>query len=428
MVVKADRVTESDLHDLRSEQAVLGAILNAAWRWSVEREWVDPALGILEDQDFYRHAHQVIWASIKRVVADGNPPNTIFVADDIQRQGLTRVAMGPTYLLELDEAYWTERHYITNHARVVRTAALQRRLSYAAATGDADGIAAATQGLATLGVVDKPDDYPTMNEVASSYFDMMGEDSGSSVKTGIPKLDNSTGGFRPGNLVGIAARPGVGKSAMGLTIAYHASVKQGVPGGFLSLEMSTHEIMQRLVAMDANVSTTEARSPMSVVIDAVGRIADTPLYIRRPGSSVAEVLATAGPLVSQQGCRYIIIDYLQLMSAGTNNDNRPQEIAAITRQVKNWAQHMQVPVIMLAQLKRDQNHKGAPRLEDIGDSDALARDADIVLFLHPGDDEGAIATQPMSLIIAKHRNGPIGSVDMLFVRKTTRFAEAKTTE
>ena len=224
-----------------------------------------------------------------------------------------------------------------------------------------------------------------------------------------------------------AARPGVGKSALGLTIAYQAAVRQGIPVAFLSLEMSTYEIMQRLIAMDANVSTLEARNPSGPVADAIGRIADTPLYIRRPGSTVGDVLAVAGPLVKQQGCQLVIIDYLQLMRGGGGKDtNRSQDIATITREVKLFAQIHQVPVMLLSQLKRDSEHrKGPPRLDDLAEGDAPARDADIVLLLdREANDERPSAVEPMKLIVAKHRNGPTDIIDMQFVRKTTRFTEA----
>lgn len=409
--------------ELGSEQAVIGATLHASWAWEQQRHYIDPALAMVEPRDFTRHAHQVIWSAIQNVVSAGNPPTLVFVDDELHRSGDWQHTDGPTYLGELDAAAWTELHYVAGHARIVRERALYGRLAHAATRNDQDGISEASQALQALGAVDNGDEFPTMREVASSYFDMMGDDSTRVVRTGIGGLDRTTGGFRPGNLITIAARPAVGKSAMGLTIAYNAAVRQNVAVGLISLEMSTYEIMQRLLAMDANVSTMDARSMTEPVATAIGRIESKPLYIRRPGSRISDVLAAAGPLVTQYGCQLIIIDYLQLMSAG--GDNRPQELATITRELKNWAQAQSVPVIALAQLKRETNHKGPPRLEDLAEGDAPARDSDIVLFLHPNDESAMNATQSVDLIIAKHRNGPMGSVGLQFNKKTTRFVETE---
>lgn len=409
--------------ELGSEQAIIGATLHASWAWEQQRHYIDPALAMVEPRDFTRHAHQVIWSAIRRVVEAGNPPTLVFVDDELARAGDQHHTEGPAYLAELDAAGWPELHYATNHARCVRSQALYRRLAAAAASNDAAGITEASQALQALGAVDNSDEFPTMREVASSYFDMMGDDSTRAVRTGIGGLDRTTGGFRPGNLITIAARPAVGKSAIGITIAYNVAVRQRIPVGIISLEMSNPEIMQRLVAMDANVSTQEARTPSEAVVTSLGRMEDAPLYIRRPGSRLADVLAASGPLVAQYGCQMVIIDYLQLMSAG--GDSRPQDLAAITRELKNWAQAQEVPVIALAQLKRETNHKGPPRLEDLAEGDAPARDSDIVLFLHPEEDSMLTAVQPVDLIIGKHRNGPMGSVGMQFNKKTTRFVETE---
>lgn len=410
--------------ELGSEQAVIGATLHASWGWQQQREYIDPSLALLEPRDFTRYAHQVIWSAIRRVVEAGNPPTQVFVADALAQAGDDHLAEGPTYLGELDAAGWTELHYVTNHARLIREQALYRRLAAAAASNDANGINEASQALQALGAVDNSDEYPTMREVASSYFDMMGDDSTRAVRVGIGGLDRTTGGFQPGNLITIAARPAVGKSAIGITIAYNVACRQQIPVGLVSLEMSNPEIMQRLIAMDANVSTQEARTPFEKVATSLGRIEGMPLYIRRPGSRLTDVLAASGPLVTQYGCQLIIIDYLQLMTSG-QSDSRPQDLATITRELKNWAQAQEVPLVVLAQLKRDPNHKGPPRLEDFAEGDAPARDSDIVLFLHPEDDSALTAVQPVDLIIGKHRNGPLGSVAMQFVKKTTRFVETE---
>lgn len=408
------------LYEINSEQAVLGATMEAAWAWKHEREWAEPALSMLETKDFTTAAHGAIWSAIQAVVAAGNPPNLVFVDDELMKAGSRRIDPGPAYLAELGEAYWIERHYIANHARAVRTAALHRRLAQSAADGDDDAIREAMQALQALGAVDNTDEFPTMREVADSYFDMIGDESTSVVRVGIGGLDRTTGGFRPGNLITIGARPAVGKSALGITMAYNVAVRQSVPVGFVSLEMSTYEITQRLLAIDAGVSTQEARQMTDKVATSLGRVSEAPLYIRRPGSKLQDVLAACGPLVAQHDCKVIIIDYLQLMSAGAS-DNRPQDIAAITRELKNWAVSQGVVVVVLAQLKRDTS--GVPTLADIAEGDAPARDSDIVLLLHPEEDASPTAVSPTKLIIAKHRNGPTDVIDLLFMRKTTRFVE-----
>lgn len=410
------------LYQLNSEQAVLGAILESAWAWQREREWAEPALAMLEPRDFATAAHGAIWKGIQAVVAAGNPPNLVFVDDELKKSDNVRLDPGPAYLAELGEAYWTERHYITNHARAIRTAALHRRLAEAAERRDDDAIREATQALTALGVVESGDEFPTMREVADKYFDMIGDESTSVVRVGIGGLDRTTGGFRPGNLVTVAARPAVGKSALGITMAYNVAVRQHIPVGFISLEMSTYEITQRLLAIDAGVSTQEARQMSDAVATALGRISEEPLYIRRPGSRLSDVLAACGPLVSQYGCKLVIIDYLQLMSAG-QSDSRPQDIAVITRELKNWAVSNEVAVVALAQLKRDT--AGIPKLEDLAEGDAPARDSDVVLLLHPDESTTVQASQPVDLIIAKHRNGPTGIVSMQFIRKSTRFLETE---
>lgn len=420
-------ITEADVRGYYAtaeiEETLIGVVLACGDAWSNTRqEDITPVLAMVEAQDFTEWRHRAIWQAILNVHAAGHPPHLVMVHAELSRTGALDQYGGAVELVDCMTSNTLRGDIAIHLARIVRTDALHRRLAAAASQNDAEGIERATQALQALGVVDNSDQFPTMREVASSYFDMMGDDSTRVVRVGIGGLDRTTGGFRPGNLVTIGARPAVGKSAIGITIAYNVAIRQGIPVGVISLEMSNPEIMQRLIAMDANVSTQEARTPTEAVTSSLGRIDGTPLYIRQPGSRITDVLAAAGPLVTHYGCQLIIIDYLQLMTAG-QGDSRPQDLAVITRELKNWAQSQEVPLILLSQLKRETQHKGPPRLEDFAEGDAPARDSDIVLFLHPDDEDNAQATQAVDLIIAKHRNGPTGKFAMQFVRKTTRFTE-----
>ncbi len=406
------------------EESLLGIVLSCGDAWSNTRqEHIEPALALVQVSDFTDWKYRAVWQAILDVHAAGHVPNLPAVHAELARTGAMDEYGGAVDLADWVIANSLRGDMAVSMARIVRTNALQRRLAEAAMTGDMDGIAAANQGLAALGVVET-DDYPTMREAVDSYFESMGDDATRAVRTGIGGLDRVTGGFRPGNLIVVGARPGVGKSAFGLTIAYHNAIRGNVPVGFLSLEMSTHEMLQRLVAMEANIATTDARRPSEPVVSALGRIAETNLDIRRPGSSVMDVTASAGPLVRQHGCQLIIIDYLQLLSGGGRPDNRAQDIATITRELKLFAQAHEVPVMLLSQLKRDSEERsGPPRMADLAEGDAPARDADVVLLLHPDSDSNLEAVTPVDLIVAKHRNGPVGTVALNFQKKTTRFAE-----
>ncbi len=249
------------------------------------------------------------------------------------------------------------------------------------------------------------------------------------IKTGFTDLDNLLSGMQPSNLLILAARPGQGKTAMVVNIAQYVAVEQKAPVGIFSLEMSQEELVDRLLVGQADVDAWRLKTgklsenDFTKLSQAMGELADAPIFIDdSPGISIAEMRTKARRLQMEYDIKLLIVDYLQLADPGRRYDNRVQEVSIVSQGLKNLARELKIPVLAVSQLSRAVEHRGEkrPQLADLRESGAIEQDADVVMFLYRVDDL-ATGIVPTKLLIAKHRNGPTGEIELLFKGDRIRF-------
>jgi replicative DNA helicase len=250
------------------------------------------------------------------------------------------------------------------------------------------------------------------------------------VQTGFTDLDNILSGMQPSNLLVLAARPGQGKTAMIINIAQNMAVEQKIPVGIFSLEMSQEELVDRLLVGQADVDAWRLKTGRLTETDftklsqAMGELADAPIFIDdTPGITISEMRTKARRLQLEQGIKFLVVDYLQLADPGRRYDNRVQEVSIVSQGLKNLARELKIPVMAVSQLSRAVEHRGErkPQLADLRESGAIEQDADVVMFLYRLDAEVTSNVIPTKLAIAKHRNGPMGEIDLLFRGDRIKF-------
>ena len=250
------------------------------------------------------------------------------------------------------------------------------------------------------------------------------------IQTGFTDLDNVLSGMQASNLLILAARPGQGKTAMVVNIAQNIAIEQKIPVGIFSLEMSQEELVDRLLVGQADVDAWRLKTGRLTETDftklsqAMGELADAPIFIDdTPGITISEMRTKARRLQLEQGVKLLIVDYLQLADPGRRYDNRVQEVSIISQGLKNLARELKIPVLAVSQLSRAVEHRGEkkPQLADLRESGAIEQDADVVMFLYRPDSEVTGNVIPTKLLIAKHRNGPMGEIDLLFKGDRIKF-------
>jgi len=427
--------------NLEAEQSVLGAMMLSA-------EAMADVVEILEADDFYRSAHGKIFAALRDLFAHGEPTDTISVVDALKRKGILEDVGGALSVRDLVDQVPTPAG-AAHYAKIVSDAALRRRLIAAAAdiidvsyagSDDADTIAdVAEQRIYDVARREDREETAVLGDLVNqAVSDLEAMQNRESTYTGIPSgfrdLDDLTSGLQAGNLVVIAARPGVGKSSLAMNIARNVAVA-GEPVTVFSLEMSRTEIGMRLLCAEARVPWDRIRSrrvgpdDWTRVVSAAGQLHDAPLHIVDSGSvNIVDIRARARRMkTSRQGLSMIIVDYLQLMTSpgARRMDNRQQEVAEISRSLKLLAKELHIPVVALSQLNRNPESRAdkRPQLSDLRESGAIEQDSDVVMFIHR-DDGDQEHKREAEIIIAKHRNGPTGSVRLTFEPSLTQFRNA----
>jgi len=427
--------------DLEAEQSVLGAMMLSA-------EAMADVVEILEPDDFYRSANTKIYAALRNLFAHGEPVDVITAVDALRKGGILEEVGGRLYLADLVEQVPTPAG-AAHYAKIVADAALRRRLIGAAAdiidssyTGgnDADQIADdAEQRIYDVARREDKEETALMRDLVDrAMLDLEAIQKRESAYTGLPSgfsdLDDLTSGLQPGNLVVIAARPGVGKSSLAMNIARNVGVT-GAPVAVFSLEMSRYEIGMRLLCAEARVPWDRIRAKRvgpddwTRVVAAGEVLHDAPLHIVDSGNvNIVDIRAKARRMhTGRQGLSLIIVDYLQLMTSpgARRPDNRQQEVAEISRSLKLLAKELHIPVIALSQLNRNPEARAdkRPQLSDLRESGAIEQDSDVVMFIHR-DDGDQEKKREAELIISKHRNGPTGSVRLNFEPSLTQFRNA----
>lgn len=431
---------------LESERALLGALL-------LKPDAIHDVSDLIRSDSFYAEKHRIIFQGMRDLAERGEPIDQLSLSQRLQDQGLIERAGGRSYLAELAGSAPTPGNF-NHYADLVSRKYLMRSL-IDAAYGITE--AAFDEARDTLEVLDEAEKsiYEIGNASAVHKFTSIAdkvheawdriealskrEDGIRGVPSGFPALDNLLSGFHPSDLVILAARPSVGKTSLALDIARNAAVRHNVPVGIFSLEMSSEQIIDRMLSAESFVNSWKMRTGQVKEEEDFGRIRDAletlsraPIYIDdKPGNNILAMRAVARRLKRERGIGLIVVDYLQLMTPTNTkaSDSMVQQVTEISRSLKNLARELQVPVIALSQLSRAVEQRGGrPRLSDLRDSGSIEQDADVVMFIHRDDKVNKESDQPniAEILIEKHRNGPVGKVDLYFDDKRTTFQPVDT--
>ena len=432
------------------EEAVLGALL-------VEPNCVDDAMEELTPGCFYNEKHRMIFESMMHLVSSHVSIDPLTVSQQLRTDGNLEIVGGPVVLARLSEKIGAAAH-IEFYIKILKQKSIQRDLISAAYTILKDAYdesinvdalidTAQTKVFEAIksGVKTGPKEIGAVITQAISDIERLQNSTGlSGVPSGFPSLDKITLGWQPSDLIILAARPSVGKTAFVLNVARNAAVDHHMPVAFFSLEMPAIQLVKRMMVSETGLEADKIKGGVKLepyewvqLEQKLKDLSKAPLYIDdTPSLPVMEFRSKAKRLVIQKGIRLIIVDYLQLMQGPVElRGLREQEVAAISRTLKATAKELNVPIIALSQLNRTavnrQGSNGRPLLSDLRESGSIEQDADMVLFIHRADYQGmsenAEDEGKTTLIIAKHRNGEIGDVDMMFRKTEVRFVDAEDT-
>ena len=421
-----------------AEESVIGAIL-------LSEDAVNEVMDRIHPADFYVPAHQAIYEAMRELFDGSQPIDAVTVSEVLRRRGELEKIGGVSYLARLVDIVPSTSN-VVYYADIVEEHAKRRELiragsavtDFAFSIDDEIAIVMDRAEQAVLGVADKRS-AQTLLEVGPMFsvvleqieaLEALGSDM-TGLATGFTDIDRKLAGLQSANLVVIAARPAMGKSSLALNIATNVA-SQGDPVAIFSLEMSKEEIVQRILSSVGKVDSMKLRSGQlgalwQRVVDAAGKMYKAPIFIDdSPVVSVTDIRAKCRRLKRKAGLALVVVDYLQLMEA-SNRENRQQEISEITRNLKNLARELNVPIIAVSQLNRslEAREDKRPRLSDLRESGAIEQDADVVMFIyrheyyHPEEQEKRGIAE---VIVAKHRAGSTGPIEMTFQPEFTRFA------
>lgn len=427
-------------HSLEAEQSVLGAML-------LDKEAVAAAAEVLRGEDFYSDAHKEIFEAILDIYDNGTPVDLVTLAEALRQRGTLEAVGGGTYISDLSMSVPSTAN-VGYYIKIVEEKAILRRLISASndiikesyeASEDLDIIIdhaekkifdisqrknnRAFEPIKTILL----DTYSKIEELTKNKGKIVG------VPTGFRDFDMRTSGLNPSDFILIAARPSMGKTSFAINIAQNAAIQSNVPVAIFSLEMSRDQLAQRMLSSEANIELQKIRSgdlseeDWIKLVHAATPLSQAPIFIDdTPGISVMEVRSKARRLKMEHGLGLLVIDYLQLMSGRGRTESRQQEVSEISRSLKALARELDVPVVALSQLSRGpearQDHR--PMLSDLRESGAIEQDADVVVFLYrdeyynPDSEKKNIA----EAIIAKQRNGPTGTIELVWLGQFTKFA------
>lgn len=455
--VKVDKTTIINLEKgklppqaIDLEEAVLGAMM-------IDKKGVDEVIDILQPDAFYKEAHQHIFEAIFQLFTDSQPIDLLTVSAQLKKMGKLDLAGGDFYLIQLTQKISSSAH-IEFHSRIILQKYIQRSLikisseiieqSYDESTDVFDLLDQAESKLyeVTQGNIKRSSEtaQSLVLQAKQRIQDISNRQGLSGVATGFEKLDQVTSGWQPSDLIIIAARPGMGKTAFVLSMARNMAIDFNAPVAVFSLEMSSVQLITRLISSETGLTSEKLRTGQlekhewEQLTIKVKDLEKAPLFIDdTPSLSIFDLRAKARRLSSQHGIKLIIVDYLQLMtagnSAGKGGGNREQEISTISRNLKALAKELNVPVIALSQLSRAVETRGSskrPLLSDLRESGAIEQDADIVSFIYrpeyykidQWDDEEAAPTEGQAeFIIAKHRNGSLENIRLKFIGSLGKF-------
>ena len=426
-------------HQLDAEKSVLGCMLGSAKAVMLAQE-------SLTKEDFYDPAHQEIFDAMMRLTELSRPVDLVTLQTELSRRGRLEGVGGVEYLLDLSQFVPTTAN-VGAYIRILDEKATLRRLidasgsiaqkAYADEEETADILAFSEKSIYDITMRKGGDQLQPIRPVLIDTYDRIeslaknrGQIEG--VSTGYPDLDRMLTGMHPGEFILIAARPSMGKTSIGMNIVANAAIRNGAKCAVFSLEMPAEQLVMRMLCSEAQVDMQSVRrgtlsmEDWEKLTDAMAPISKAEIFIdATSGISVPELRSKARRLQMEHGLDLVMIDYLQLMSGTGKSGNRQEEVSGISRGLKSLAQELKVPVIALSQLSRAAagrtDHR--PILSDIRDSGAIEQDADVVMFVHrenyydPETEKGNLA----EIIIAKQRNGPLGTVELIWSAEHTRF-------
>ncbi len=425
-------------HNIEAEQGVIGSIL-------LEKDAIVKIGDILKAEHFYDARHGIIYQAALDLFLGGVPVDVLTTIDYLKKKKLLKRAGGRSYITGLVNTVPTAAH-VLEYAKIVREHAVRRGLisaasyiteiAYNSSEATADVLNQSQQKLFEVSVEGVDKGFVHVKELLEEVYEEaanISENEGGimGIPSGFKDLDNMLGGFQKSDLVILAARPSMGKTALALEFVRHASLYLKKNVAFFSLEMSQKQLTQRLLAMESGVSFWNLRTgkfsdeEYIKLSEAMGIVSEANLWIDdQPGQNIIEIRTKARRLFLEHGVDLIVLDYLQLVH-GNRQESRVQEVSEVSQELKNMARELRVPVIALSQLSRrvEERQDRMPQLSDLRDSGSIEQDADVVMFIHredyydPNTDRKGIA----ELKIAKHRNGPTGVVELAFIAESASF-------
>ncbi len=440
-VMASDPTVRIPPQSIEAERALLGSLLQKAGA-------IHDVLDTLRAESFYAEKHRLIFDVMRDLAAKGDPIDLVAVSQRLSDQGTLERVGGRAYLAELmseTAAPGNFPHYadlvsrkhlmraLIDTAHEITEAAFDESREAVHVLDEAEksimAIGTASAGHKFVAIKDKLEDAWERMEALSKK-----EDGIRGTPTGYPDLDNLLSGLHPSDLIILAARPSVGKTSLALDIARNAAVRHNVPVGIFSLEMSSEQLVDRMIAAESYVNSWKIRTgavrdeaDFNRIRDTLEVLSKAPIYIDdKPGNDILSMRAVARRLKRERGIGLIIVDYLQLMSptSAKASDNLVQQVTEISRSLKSLARELDVPVLALSQLSRAVEQRGGkPRLSDLRDSGSIEQDADVVMFIHREDRTNAESDRQniAQILVEKHRNGPTGMVELYFDSKRTSY-------
>ena len=429
-------------HNIEAEQAVIGAIF-------LEPEAFSTAAELLGADDFYRAGHQRVFQAMTTLTDRGEPIDLVTVTTLLSNDQVLDEAGGVSYLSDLASSVPTAAN-ISHYSKIVEEKALLRRLIRTATDivtttyeneGEVDDVLnEAEKHILEVSSRKNTGSFQAIKDVLIDVYDKietlhLNKATVTGVATGYRDLDKITSGFQRNDLIIIAARPSVGKTAFALNIAQNVATKTDENVAIFSLEMGADQLVQRMLCAEGNIDSQRLRNGNLETDDwgkltmAMGSLSNAGIYIDdSPGVRVSEIRSKCRRLKQERGLGMIIIDYLQLIQGSDNSkENRQQEVSEISRSLKGLARELEVPLIALSQLSRgvEQRQDKRPMMSDLRESGSIEQDADIVGFLYRDDyyDEESEQQNIIEIIISKQRNGPTGTVELAFVKEYNKFVD-----
>jgi len=427
--------------NLEAEIAVLGSML-------LDKEAIAHAIELLDQTSFYKEAHRKIFSTIVNLYDKNKVIDIVTLVEALRNQNVLDEVGGPAYLTSIVSSIPTSAN-IEHYARIVREKSILRNListatqivseSYDNISSVDDVLDKAERMIFDITTSKVESKVASIKDVIKSSIEMIDnlyqrKESVTGVATGFHDFDVMTAGLQRSDLIIIAGRPSMGKSALVSCMAEHIGVVEKTPVAFFSLEMAKQQLVQRMLCSHARVDAHKVRtgflsqSDWPKLVNAAGKLSESPIYIDdTPGVSVLELRGKARRLKSQFDIGLIVVDYMQLMQGPKTSESRQQEISEISRSLKSLARELNVPLIAVSQLSRavEQRADRRPQLSDLRESGAIEQDADLVVLLlreeyyNPTEENKGMA----EVIIAKQRNGPVGSIKLAFINEYTRFED-----